>query len=109
VTRALGWLFVGALAVGACAGPFHPVTANDVRIAAARFPGSSRESLEAGRHILLSHCGRCHRPFEPSAFRAERWPGLVREMAKPAGLDAREEELVVRYLMAASEGQSHAL
>lgn len=93
---------LAAAAAGACATPYHPVTTSEVRVAAARFPGSSRETLERGRRITLSHCGRCHRAFEPSEFRADAWPGLVREMREGAGLDAEEEALVVRYLVTAA-------
>jgi hypothetical protein len=89
-------------ATSACATPYHPVTADEVRVAATRFPGSSRATLEKGRTLTLSHCGRCHRPFEPSAFRADAWPGLVKEMREGAGLDPEEESLIIRYLVSAS-------
>jgi hypothetical protein len=91
-----------AAAVGACAAPYHPVTPAQVRVAALRFPGSSRETLEQGRVLTLSHCSRCHRPFEPAEFRADAWPALVGEMRKGAGLDEQEEALIVRYLVTAS-------
>jgi hypothetical protein len=94
---------VAAVAVGACTAPYHPVTPDQVRMAAARFPGSSRETLEKGRLLTLSHCSRCHRAFEPTEFRANAWPGLVAEMRKGAGLDEAEEALIVRYLVTASE------
>lgn len=86
----------------ACAAPYHPVTADQVKEAAARFPGSTRESLEKGRLLTLSNCARCHRAFEPTEFRAEAWPALVGEMREGAGLDGEEEALIVRYLVTAS-------
>jgi hypothetical protein len=91
-----------AAAAAACASPYHPVTPDEVRVAAARFPGSSRETLEKGRLLTLSHCGRCHRAFEPTEFRADAWPALVEEMREGAGLDPEEESLIVRYLVTAS-------
>jgi hypothetical protein len=94
-------IVVGA-AVAACAAPYHPVTPDQVRVAAARFPGSSHETLEKGRLLTLSHCARCHRAFEPAEFRADAWPGLVGEMRKGAGLDDEEEALIVRYLVSAA-------
>jgi hypothetical protein len=100
VRRALPLIL--AAAVAACAAPYHPVTPDQVRVAEQRFPGSSRETLEKGRVLTLSHCSRCHRPFEPAEFRAEAWPALVGEMRKGAGLDDQEEALIVRYLVTAS-------
>jgi hypothetical protein len=91
-----------AAAAAACASPYHPVTTAEVRVAATRFPGSSRETLEKGRLLTLSHCGRCHRAFEPTEFRADAWPGLVQEMREGAGLDQEEETLIIRYLVTAS-------
>ena len=98
-----------AAAVAACAAPYHPVTAEQVRVAEARFPGSSRETLEKGRVLTLSHCARCHRAFEPTEFRADAWPGLVGEMRKGAGLDDEEEALIVRYLVTASAANGKKL
>ena len=103
MTRARRLLFLAMLAAPACGGPLHPVTSADVDLAAVRFPGTTRAELEAGRKLTLSHCARCHRPFEPEEFRADAWPALVREMKKPAGLDDEEEALVVRYLTIAAE------
>jgi hypothetical protein len=97
-----------ALAGGvvACASPYHPVTPAQVRVAETRFPGSSRETLEQGRLLTLSHCARCHRAFEPAEFRADAWPGLVEEMRDGAGLDPEKESLIVRYLVTASVSTS---
>jgi hypothetical protein len=95
---------VGAALALACTAPYHPVTPDQVRVAALRFPGSSRETLEKGRLLTLSHCSRCHRAFEPTEFRADAWPGLVAEMRKGAALDQEEELLIVRYLVTAAEG-----
>jgi hypothetical protein len=99
---ALPPVVAAALAVAACAAPYQPVTADQVRVASLRFPGSSRETLEKGRALTLSRCSRCHRPFEPGEFRADAWPALVSEMRKGAGLDDHEEALIVRYLVTAS-------
>jgi hypothetical protein len=108
ITRSLS-AFLVATAVAACASPYSPVTPAQVRVASAHFPGSSRESLEKGRLLTLSHCSRCHRAFEPTEFRADAWPGLVREMKKGAGLDDEEEGLIVRFLVTASESTSEKL
>jgi hypothetical protein len=100
---------VSAAALVACTAPYHPVTPDQVRVASVRFPDSSRDTLEKGRLLTLSHCSRCHRAFEPTEFRADAWPRLVAEMRKGAGLDREEEALIVRYLVSAAESTSKKL
>lgn len=94
----------GLLAIGlavACAQAMLPVpTAADARRLEPTWPEASVEALAEGRRLYLSHCGSCHRPYEPGAHTADQWAIEVPEMRERSHLDAARADKVLRYLQA---------
>lgn len=92
----------GALALAACAGHIPRPTDAQVSSAQTRWPDVTRESLEHGRELYVSHCSSCHPLHEPGEMPADRWPSEVAKMSERAKLSPAAAEQVTRYLMAVS-------
>jgi hypothetical protein len=93
-------LLFTALACGGGAVP-HPTEAHLAR-ARARWPDTTRASLERGRDLYVARCSGCHPLHRPDAQPADRWATVLDEMAPRARLTPAERDLVLRYLTAAS-------
>lgn len=103
-------MIVAALAlasgVAGCSRPWMPVaTQEDAARAQARWPSTTVEDLNQGRHLVMRRCGNCHQPPSPADRLAAEWPHEVDEMAERSGLHAGEAELVTRYLVAFARDQ----
>ncbi len=59
----------------------------------------------SGKQLYEQKCGRCHVAFEPSAFSAQEWPGIVRSMRAQSALNDSETEEITSYLVNASQVQ----
>lgn len=88
--------------VAGCAATLPEPTVEDAQRARERWHDASQAQLEAGRSVLLSRCSSCHALPLPSDETPERWPAVVKEMAKPAGLSEEQAESLVRYLVITS-------
>jgi hypothetical protein len=55
--------------------------------------------LQEGRTLLVRRCGGCHQPPMPSAHGAHDWPKMIDEMRTRANLDARQQQLILQYLV----------
>lgn len=92
---------LAALCVSACAGPPMPspddVALRDARV---RWPDVTAEQLSRGRELYQTRCATCHRPFMPSAFAPDDWPGRVAAMQARAELRGEERTAIERYLVA---------
>jgi hypothetical protein len=97
--RAIVLVVLGATAWLACAGSVPSVTDQHALVAARRWPGTTRADLELGRERYVNRCSSCHALFPPGRFPASTWHQMVGEMAKRAKLDARDQEVVLRYLL----------
>ncbi len=97
-----GALLLAALA--ACGGGAvpHPTEAHLAR-ARARWPDTTRASLERGRELYVARCSGCHPLHPPGTQPADRWATVLAEMAPRARLTPVERDLVLRYLTAASQ------
>jgi len=80
----------------------HPTDAHLAR-ARARWPNTTRASLERGRTIYVARCSGCHPLHSPATHPASQWAAVVDEMAPRARLSPAERDLVLRYLTAASQ------
>lgn len=85
-----------------CATAIVQPTREDVSWASARWPETTLEELQQGRTIYVRKCAGCHHLHRPDEYPADRWRSLVDEMRKEAKVSAEEEELIVKYLSAAS-------
>jgi len=98
-------LSLGALACGA-AFVAPEVDSRLVSIAASQQPSSSEEELRQGRDLFVQSCGRggfCHKLPTPKSRSVEKWPGILDRMARKAGLNPQERDLVQRFILAVRE------
>ena len=98
--------FTGAMllaALAACGGSAvpHPTEAHLAR-ARARWPDTTRASLERGRELYVARCSGCHPLHPPATQPAARWATVLDTMAPRARLTPAERDLVLRYLTVAS-------
>jgi hypothetical protein len=97
------------LGAGGCAAALRQATPDDALRLAPRWPGTTVADLERGRRLYVRRCSGCHNLVLPRAFPAERWPGLVDDMAQKARLGPGDRDDVVRFLVAvASDGAGGA-
>jgi hypothetical protein len=71
----------------------------DIARADEKFPGTTLEDLQKGKKIFESNCNKCHSLKMPFRVTEERIYKVLPVMAKRAKLDAKEEDLVLRYLI----------
>ena len=93
---------VALVGVPGCAAALAHPGAEDARWAASRWPGIELRDLEGGRTLYADRCAGCHNLHQPAELAPEKWQTAVSEMAGRARLGAKEQDLVVRYLAAAS-------
>jgi hypothetical protein len=93
-------LVAGTVAVAGCAAALRQATPEDAVRLAPRWPGTTLADLQRGRSLYVRRCSGCHNLFLPRAFPAERWPGLVDDMAAKARLAPGARDDVVRFLVA---------
>lgn len=82
----------------AAPGPLAPTA---VESAAARWPGTTTESLSAGRELFLAKCNDCHGHPDIKLIADDRWPGILERMAKKADLTPEQTERVLHFILTA--------
>ena len=102
VRRTTGAIVVLAALAAACATTIVHPSLDDVRWASARWPDATLESLEQGRSLYVRSCAGCHNLHPPTDYAPDRWPSVIAEMAPDAMVTTQEQELIARYLSAAS-------
>jgi mono/diheme cytochrome c family protein len=106
-SSALGTCVALALGAGSLAACYPKVGAAPSAVAPSallaaqtRWPDATEASLEEGRRLFVSSCARCHGlPALDSATEAD-WPGVVKNMGPSAKLDDKQQELVLRFVLA---------
>ncbi len=94
-------LCLAALA-GACGASIVPrPTERDARWASLRWPDASVELLGEGRSLYVAKCSGCHALLSPDRVVTDAFPANLDEMAERARIDARQRELIARYLVTA--------
>jgi cytochrome c5 len=83
----------------ACGAPIE-ITPAMVDAAKKRSPDATHASLDRGQTLFDKRCTKCHRAPDPKAKSAEKWPSIVRKMAKRAKLAPDEERDVLDYILA---------
>jgi hypothetical protein len=86
--------------LAACGGTLPTVTNVDVAIARQRWPGTTIETLNEGRTLYLRRCGTCHALYEPAERNELAWRESLLEMRERARLVPRQEDSILRYLVA---------
>jgi mono/diheme cytochrome c family protein len=93
--------FLLLLSLAKCAGLPHPSPV-DLARAQQRYPKATLDSLESGRLTYAQRCSGCHALRAPQNYRPEEWERHVENMAKEAGLNSGEKELVAEFLVTMS-------
>lgn len=65
--------------------------------------GATVTSVAAGRDIFAANCNKCHEHPDVASQTAAEWPGEVEEMGDKAGLDAKQKQDVLHFVLAARE------
>ncbi|MCX7728706.1 MAG: cytochrome c [Bacteroidia bacterium] len=85
-------------------------TQEDVEKNKSKFSNITLEDLQQGKKIYESNCNLCHKLYKPNALTEEQWkkiiPPMVKKVNKKAGqaiLSAKEEELILKYILVIKE------
>ena len=92
----LALLACGYPKTAAVPGPLAPTA---VESAAARWPGTTAESLNAGRELFVAKCNDCHGHPDIKRIADDRWPGILERMGKKADLTPEQTETVLRFVL----------
>jgi mono/diheme cytochrome c family protein len=99
-----------ALILAACAGSGaipHP-TPTHLEYAERGGYTATLPSLENGRRLYVNRCSGCHTLYSPSAFKAQDWPRLVRDMQANAEINEDQVRDITRYLFAVAAAYQDA-
>jgi mono/diheme cytochrome c family protein len=55
-------------------------------------------SMEAGRHLYITRCARCHSPEAVTAYTRDEWRTILPRMALETDLTPGEERAVAAYV-----------
>ena len=66
------------------------------------------EALGKGHSIFMRQCSQCHEQRIPNQIPTKEWHIITPGMAWNAGLSKEEEQLVTKYLVAASQVKTSA-
>ena len=77
------------------------LSAGAVSAASARWPGTTSESLDAGRDLVLAKCNNCHDYPDLGSVAEDKWPGTIEKMGKKADLGNPQQEQVLHFVLAA--------
>lgn len=90
------------LALG-CAGQLPRLTSEQIGRAAARRPGTTAGTLDAGRALYVAKCSGCHTLVLPRARPREAWPALLDKMQRIAKLKEEDKRAILDFLLAAGD------
>lgn len=103
---------LAAVGMTACTGtraivdPAPTPTAKHVAFAEkAGYPSTSLRALVQGRRLYLDKCSGCHGLYPATAYKAGKWPRIVRDMQASAGIDEDHVRDITRYLVAIAAAQ----
>ena len=74
----------------------------DAERGSAIFPGLTLAELDKGKIAYEENCAKCHGLKNPTSFTEEKWRKVVPPMAKKAKVDAKTEELILKYVVTMS-------
>ena len=103
--------FVAIIFLSAC-GPtkLMPITQADVDRGAAKYPGTTLESLNDGKADFQHYCTQCHKLKDPAKKTADQWmkivPGMTEKAARSATkekIDEAKKESILKYLVTMSK------
>ncbi len=94
-------LFIAACAGSKVTTSLEPTQA-DVDRNKAIFSNLTVEELIQGKAHYEKSCGSCHKLYSPKDESAVEWKKIVPPMAKKAKIDAKTEDLILKYVISMS-------
>lgn len=88
--------FVLLVGLAACA----PRTPPHATAADAERANVALADLQEGRKLLVGKCAGCHKAPLPEEHAAGEWPSIVADMAERSKVDARQQALITKYVVA---------
>jgi hypothetical protein len=64
----------------------------------ANLPGFSPEDITRASKLYNAKCARCHKFYDPAAYKDDEWRVWMTKMSKKSHLKADQQELLSRYL-----------
>src|ERR1043166_6278147 len=64
----------------------------------ASIEGMTRTEAQQAGEIYTAKCARCHKFYDPAAYREKEWQMWMRKMSRKSHLDTNQEQLLARYL-----------
>jgi hypothetical protein len=83
---------------GTASTPSGPTEAQ-LTAAKTKYPNATMETLKQGHDLYYGTCTKCHGAKDITSRSEERWPGILDNMAKKAGITDTEKEAVLNYVM----------
>ena len=90
------WIVTGCMTTQQMAPPV-----SDVMSGIGLAPGITGQSLEQGRQIYLSQCGKCHSIEPVNRYSDRRWKEIMEEMAAESRLGDHQKTDVLAYILTA--------
>ena len=100
ITLGIG-LFIAACAGSKVTTSTEPTQA-DVDRNKIVFNNLTVEELIQGKAHYEKNCGSCHKLYPPTSESAVAWKKIVPPMAKKAKVDAKTEDLILKYVISMS-------
>jgi mono/diheme cytochrome c family protein len=97
-----------ALGLAGCSAAVARPGPSDAQWASERWPGTTVADLSRGQDLFVSRCSSCHALPRPAGKTPDEWAGVLDEMGAKAKLSAGDQDLVLRYLSAASQHEKVA-
>lgn len=82
-----------------------PVSPEEVKAAAVKWPGVTEPQLAEGRQLFIERCNSCHGYPDVNAKEEGEWPSIMDRMAKKAKLDAGQKTRVLHFILASRSPQ----
>ena len=102
-------LVLSILIFAACSTQVLILTQSDADRGAAKFTGTTFESLTHGKEVFEANCDMCHRLKKPGSKTEEEWNKIVPKMVKKVNgkvgseqINPQKQELLRRYLVTMS-------
>lgn len=98
--------------LSACSAKMLVPTQADADRGATKFPGVTLAQLTDGKKLYEENCGNCHALIDPRKESEKEWRNMVPLMSdkvnKKAGsevLDAKEQDLILQYVLIMHESK----
>ena len=78
-----------------------PLTPAQVAMAVAKSPAVSEQSISTGRDLFIAKCNGCHGYPDLGSITEEKWPDVMKKMARKADFNGSQGDDVLHFVLAA--------